>query len=64
MEGEPAQSLNEIPDDCQSVNLYLLLMRYSAVACFSPVATTDRLNLTAKIEHSIFICVTATAAKL
>lgn len=28
--------------------LYLLLMRYSAVACFTPDATTDRLNLKAK----------------
>lgn len=30
--------------------LYLLLMRYSTVACLSPVATTDRLNLTAKTK--------------
>lgn len=30
--------------------LYLLLMRYSAVACFTPDATTDRLNLTAKTQ--------------
>lgn len=28
--------------------LYLLLIRYSAAACFTPDATTDRLNLKAK----------------